>query len=83
MTATIEFSYSQYRGVTEFYLISPMGTESHLLHYRYTDSDKFRTAGSLTWTFMSVHFWRENPVGTWTLKFKSYEGYSTGMEYAM
>ena len=79
MTATIKFSYSRQRGLTEFYLISPMGTESHLLHHRYADSNKFSTAGSLTWTFMSVHFWEENPVGTWTLKFKSYKGYSTGM----
>ena len=83
MTATIDFSYSGNRGATEFYLISPMETESHLLHYRQTDTEEFASAGSLTWTFMSVHFWRENPVGTWTLKFKSYEGSSTGMEYAM
>lgn len=27
---------------------------------------------------MSVHFWGENPIGEWTLKFKSYQGLSAG-----
>ncbi|CAG2222110.1 FURIN [Mytilus edulis] len=74
VTVRIEFSYNRYRGVTELYLVSPSGTESHLLHYRYKDAIKYKTEGSLIWTFMSVHFWWENPVGTWRLKVGSYNG---------
>lgn len=76
VTVDINFSYDRRRGVTEFYLESPDGTESHLLHYRYADATYYSSAGSLNWTFMSVHFWGENPIGTWTLKFKSYQGLS-------
>ncbi|XP_071161252.1 furin-like isoform X1 [Mytilus edulis] len=76
VTVNINFSYSEKRGVTEFYLVSPDGTESHLLHYRYSDAVYYSSAGSLSWTFMSVHFWGENPIGEWTLKFKSYQGLS-------
>lgn len=78
VTIDIDFSYDQKRGVTVLYLLSPSGTESHLLHSRYNDVVQFSTAGSLSWTFMSVHFWGENPIGTWTLKFKSHLGLSTG-----
>lgn len=77
VTVEVAFSWTRYRGATELYLVSPSGSESHLLHYRYDDAIAFSGAGSLTWTFMSVHFWRESPIGTWTLKFKSYRGYST------
>ena len=74
VTVNIAFTYNRYRGHTEFYLVSPSGTESHLLHYR---SDDDQSGGRLTWTFMSVHFWWENPLGTWTLQFRSTDGYST------
>ncbi|XP_063426267.1 proprotein convertase subtilisin/kexin type 6-like [Mytilus trossulus] len=76
VTIDISFSYTRYRGVTEFNLVSPSGTESNLMHYRNEDANRFFSAGSLSWTFMSVHFWRESPIGQWTLKFKSYGGYS-------
>ncbi|CAG2227760.1 PC3-like endoprotease variant B,Furin-like protease 2,Furin-like protease 1, isoform 1-CRR,Furin-like protease 1, isoforms 1/1-X/2,PC3-like endoprotease variant A,Proprotein convertase subtilisin/kexin type 5,Furin-like protease kpc-1,Proprotein convertase subtilisin/kexin type 4,Proprotein convertase subtilisin/kexin type 7,Furin,Proprotein convertase subtilisin/kexin type 6,Furin-1 [Mytilus edulis] len=76
VTVRIKFSYSKFRGVTELYLVSPSGTESNLLHFRYEDAIKYERRGSLTWTFMSVHFWWENPVGIWRLKFGSYKGYS-------
>ncbi|XP_071161254.1 furin-like protease 1 [Mytilus edulis] len=76
VTIDISFSYTQYRGVTVFNLVSPSGTESHLMHYRYDDAMYFSSAGSLSWTFMSVHFWRESPIGQWTLKFRSYGGNS-------
>jgi len=78
VTVNITFSYSRYRGATEFYLVSPSGTESHLLHFRYDDAIAFASEDTLTWTFMSVHFWWENPLGTWTLQFRSTKGYSTG-----
>ncbi|VDI45925.1 Hypothetical predicted protein, partial [Mytilus galloprovincialis] len=76
VTIDISFSYTRYRGVTEFILVSPAGTESQLMHYRNEDANHYNTAGSLSWTFMSVHFWRESPDGQWTLKFKSYGGHS-------
>ena len=78
VTIDISFSYTEYRGASEFYLVSPSGTESHLMHYRYDDAIYYASAGSLSWTFMSVHFWRESPIGQWTLKFKSYRGFSVG-----
>ncbi|CAC5384714.1 unnamed protein product [Mytilus coruscus] len=76
VTVQIEFSYSRYRGVTELYLVSPSGTESNLLHYRLEDAVKHERRGWWKWTFMSVHFWWENPVGTWRLKIGSYKGIS-------
>ncbi|XP_076095778.1 proprotein convertase subtilisin/kexin type 6-like [Mytilus galloprovincialis] len=76
VTVQIDFSYSQYRGVTELNLVSPSGTESNLLHFRYEDAIKYKRRGSLMWRFMSVHFWWENPVGTWRLKVGSYKGNS-------
>ena len=79
MTVDITFTYSRYRGATYIYLVSPSGTESRLLTYRYDDAITFSSSGSKSWTFMSVHFWRESPVGTWKLKFKSHNGASVGM----
>ncbi|XP_063426114.1 furin-like protease 1, isoforms 1/1-X/2 [Mytilus trossulus] len=76
VTINISFSYTRYRGVTEFILVSPAGTESHLMHYRNEDASYYSSAGSLSWTFMSVHFWRDTADGQWTLKFKSYRGLS-------
>ncbi|CAC5358763.1 Neuroendocrine convertase 2,Furin-like protease 2,Proprotein convertase subtilisin/kexin type 4,Furin,Furin-like protease 1, isoform 1-CRR,Furin-like protease kpc-1,Proprotein convertase subtilisin/kexin type 5,Endoprotease bli,Furin-like protease 1, isoforms 1/1-X/2 [Mytilus coruscus] len=76
VTVRIRFSYSKFRGATEIYLVSPSGTKSNLLHFRIDDALKHKRRGSLTWTFMSVHFWWENPVGTWRLKVGSYKGYS-------
>ncbi|CAC5363920.1 FURIN [Mytilus coruscus] len=68
----ITFSYSSLRGSTQLYLISPSGTISHLLHYRYQDEEDTSAAGNQTWAFMSVHFWKENPTGTWYLEIHSY-----------
>ena len=41
-------------------LISPLGTISHLLPLRLTGTYN-------DWPLMSVHFWGENPAGTWTI----------------
>jgi len=79
VTAEIEFSYNQLRGVTLLYLTSPSGTKSHLLTYRPTDATDNFVAGTLTWTFMSVHFWGENPTGMWSLEVGSASGLSTGI----
>ncbi|CAG2257585.1 FURIN [Mytilus edulis] len=70
VVADITFSYTSSRGVTEMYLVSPSGTKSHLLHYRNKDATDNSAAGSLTWDFMSVHFWNENPIGSWTLEIR-------------
>ena len=78
VVATITFSYTTFRGVTEFYLVSPSGTRSHLLHYRYQDALDTQAPGSLTWDFMSVHFWKENPIGSWTLEISRKLALGTG-----
>ena len=54
------------RGDIEIELTSPSGTRSVLLPYR--DYDFVNEEGYDNWPFMSVHFWGENPNGTWTLK---------------
>ena len=46
-------------------LVSPAGTRSTLLFPRSRD----HLANSFDeWPFLSVHFWGESPVGTWTLE---------------
>ncbi len=62
------------RGDIKVKLTSPQGTPSVLLPYR--KYDFINEVGYDNWPFMSVHFWGEDPVGTWTLKvnFKSTSG---------
>ncbi|XP_053382988.1 furin-1-like isoform X2 [Mercenaria mercenaria] len=52
---------------TAIYLVSPEGTESRILRERSND----RSSDAVSWKFMSVHTWRENPSGTWTLRMDS------------
>ena len=54
----------QVRGGIQFNIVSPSGTRSSLLPYRQLDS----SSSTLTWTFMSLEFWDEVPVGVWTLE---------------
>ncbi len=63
------------RGDIKIELTSPQGTTSTLLPYR--NYDFVNEEGYDNWPIMSVHFWGENPAGTWTLKvtFKSRTGY--------
>ena len=63
------------RGDIKIELTSPQGTKSILLPYR--NYDFINAEGYDDWPFMSVHFWGENPNGTWTLKitYKSGSGY--------
>ena len=63
------------RGDIKIELTSPSGTNSILLPYR--NYDFVNAEGYDNWPFMSIHFWGENPVGTWTLKitYKSTSGY--------
>lgn len=53
------------RGDLRIYLQSPSGTRSTLLDVRPQD---FSSSGFIDWPFMSVHFWGENPSGTWYLE---------------
>lgn len=41
---------------------SPQGTQSTVLPPRLSDG---AAAGFNNWPFLSVHFWGENPAGTW------------------
>lgn len=56
------------RGNLKISLISPSGTSSNLLlpRMRDTDDDSFND-----WPFLSVHFWGENPTGTWKLRIEN------------
>ena len=53
------------RGDIQVELVSPNGTKSILLPYR--NYDFVNVEGYDSWPFMSVHYWGENPQGTWTI----------------
>ncbi|XP_014811031.1 PREDICTED: proprotein convertase subtilisin/kexin type 4 [Calidris pugnax] len=59
----LSLSYSR-RGDLLMALTSPTGTTSTLVTVRPFDTSQ---QGYKDWTFMSTHFWDENPNGTWTL----------------
>ncbi|KAJ7412206.1 proprotein convertase subtilisin/kexin type 4 [Willisornis vidua] len=59
----LSLSYTR-RGDLLVALSSPMGTTSTLVTVRPYDTSQ---EGYKDWTFMSTHFWDENPKGTWTL----------------
>ena len=63
------------RGDIKVELVSPSGTKSTLLPYR--KYDFINAEGYYNWPFMSLHYWGENPIGTWTINvyFKSHSGY--------
>ena len=63
------------RGDIKVELVSPSGTKSTLLPYRRYDF--INAEGYDNWPFMSLHYWGENPIGTWTMHvyFKSSYGY--------
>ncbi|XP_026720758.1 proprotein convertase subtilisin/kexin type 4 isoform X2 [Athene cunicularia] len=63
----LSLSYS-HRGDLEMALTSPMGTTSTLVSVRPYDTSQ---EGYKDWTFMSTHFWDENPEGTWTLQLQN------------
>ncbi|NXG66722.1 PCSK4 convertase, partial [Hemiprocne comata] len=65
--AELSLSYSR-RGDLEITLTSPMGTTSTLVTVRPYDTSH---QGYKDWTFMSTHFWDENPNGTWTLRLEN------------
>ncbi|XP_076215257.1 proprotein convertase subtilisin/kexin type 4 isoform X1 [Aptenodytes patagonicus] len=72
----LSLSYSR-RGDLVIALTSPMGTTSTLLTVRPYDTSQ---QGYEDWTFMSTHFWDENPNGTWTLRLENKgDAYNTGL----
>uniref|UniRef100_H3AF55 Proprotein convertase subtilisin/kexin type 4 n=1 Tax=Latimeria chalumnae TaxID=7897 RepID=H3AF55_LATCH len=74
--ATVSLIYSR-RGDLQISLTSPMGTTSTLVAVRPYD---LSTQGYSNWSFMSTHFWDENPQGVWTLELENKGDYSnTGL----
>ncbi|GAB0200813.1 proprotein convertase subtilisin/kexin type 4 [Grus japonensis] len=72
----LSLSYSR-RGDLVIALTSPMGTTSTLVTVRPYDTSQ---QGYKDWTFMSTHFWDENPNGTWTLQLENKgDAYNTGL----
>ncbi|XP_054038299.1 proprotein convertase subtilisin/kexin type 4, partial [Rissa tridactyla] len=72
----LSLSYSR-RGDLVIALTSPMGTTSTLVTVRPFDTSQ---QGYRDWTFMSTHFWDENPNGTWTLHLENKgDAYNTGL----
>ncbi|NWR25354.1 PCSK4 convertase, partial [Emberiza fucata] len=63
----LSLSYSR-RGDLVVALSSPMGTTSTLVTLRPYDTSQ---DGYQDWTFMSTHFWDENPKGIWTLQLEN------------
>uniref|UniRef100_A0A8B9ITL9 Proprotein convertase subtilisin/kexin type 4 n=1 Tax=Amazona collaria TaxID=241587 RepID=A0A8B9ITL9_9PSIT len=72
----LSLSYSR-RGDLVITLTSPLGTKSTLVTVRPYDTSQ---QGYKDWTFMSTHFWDENPNGTWTLELENKgDAYNTGL----
>ncbi|NP_001191402.1 furin-like prohormone convertase precursor [Aplysia californica] len=70
--ARISLTHSQ-RGSVVIYLTSPSGTRSKVLPAR---SNDVAPGGFDNWPLLSVHFWGENPRGTWTLEIEEANMYN-------
>lgn len=66
-------SFCTYRGNHKVTAFSPFGTKSTLLNLRRRDDAK--SPFTSEWPLMSVHFWGENPVGTWKIKVTCYDSF--------
>jgi subtilisin-like proprotein convertase family protein len=62
---TCEFNSADW-GDIEIEVTSPAGTTSRLIR----GQSGVNGSGTLVWKYMSLQFWGESGVGTWTLKFK-------------
>ncbi|XP_035211477.1 neuroendocrine convertase 1-like isoform X2 [Stegodyphus dumicola] len=67
---TLDIDYN-HRGALDIYLFSPSGTVSMILSRRERDSSAI---GFKNWTFLSVHFWGENPAGQWKVLVRDLTG---------
>ncbi|XP_066296435.1 proprotein convertase subtilisin/kexin type 4-like [Branchiostoma lanceolatum] len=72
---TLDYQY-QRRGHLEGTLTSPMGTTSLVLRHR--DLDIVESPPVVDQDFMSVQFWGENPMGTWTFELRNFYPNFTG-----
>uniref|UniRef100_A0A6J0SNP4 Proprotein convertase subtilisin/kexin type 4 isoform X1 n=1 Tax=Pogona vitticeps TaxID=103695 RepID=A0A6J0SNP4_9SAUR len=73
--AQLSLRYSR-RGDLFISLTSPMGTTSVLAAVRPHDTS---WQGYKQWSFMSTHYWDEDPRGTWTLRLENKgDAYNTG-----
>ncbi|XP_061457921.1 proprotein convertase subtilisin/kexin type 4 isoform X2 [Rhineura floridana] len=73
--AQLTLRYSR-RGDLVISLTSPMGTKSTLVAVRPHDTS---SKGYRDWSFMSTHYWDENPQGVWTLLLENKgDAYNTG-----
>lgn len=63
VVATVDIIHP-HRKYLDIFLESPSGTLSQQLTQRPMDD---RRKGIRMWSFMSVHFWDEHPVGQWKL----------------
>lgn len=57
------------RGDISIVVTSPSNTQSTILPYR--DRDFINARGYQQWPFLSVHFWGEDPRGTWNIRVSS------------
>ncbi|XP_066492524.1 proprotein convertase subtilisin/kexin type 4-like [Tiliqua scincoides] len=72
----LTLSYSR-RGDLAISLTSPLGTKSTLVALRPYDTSK---EGYKDWSFMSTHYWDEDPQGVWTLLLENKgDAYNTGL----
>lgn len=67
---TLDIEYN-HRGALDIFLFSPSGTVSMILSRREKDSS---STGFKNWTFLSVHFWGENPAGQWKVLVRDMTG---------
>ncbi|XP_053228321.1 proprotein convertase subtilisin/kexin type 4-like isoform X1 [Podarcis raffonei] len=71
----LSLRYSR-RGDLAISLTSPMGTKSTLVAVRPHDTSR---EGYRDWSFMSTHYWDENPWGVWSLLLENKgDAYNTG-----
>uniref|UniRef100_A0ACB8F289 Proprotein convertase subtilisin/kexin type 4 n=2 Tax=Sphaerodactylus townsendi TaxID=933632 RepID=A0ACB8F289_9SAUR len=72
----LSLSYSR-RGDLTITLTSPVGTKSTLVAVRPYDTS---SDGYNDWSFMSTHYWDEDPRGVWTLLLENKgDAYNTGV----
>ena len=69
-----------YRGNIQVELNSPSTTKSIILPYRLRD---LTTVGYIKFRFSSIHFWGENPSGSWTLTVLNRNNFVRGTVYVI
>ena len=55
------------RGDLLLTLLSPQGTESRLTQHRPMDRFRGHSTNLTDWVILSLHYWGEDPTGTWKL----------------